>query len=1145
MKPRLVASCLACVMAISAHAFLHAQQSPHGGANVKPQPGPNINAAAGIFDPTDPAALVKADVQMQRQNEIVLAASVRNADHLLAAGNDYRFVDFPQDQFFGGNMTIFTRLFAKLFGMPERRLPSRSAASIGAWTGVYRSCNRGRSWIGGAVPGSPLDFSEASLASPIKAFSNAAAAQGGHAETTDAVLVPGPAGRMHLIVLAFVRFPNGSVGESRMYHVSYTDRNNHEGGTCFNYDRTTEIDRSTAHVTSSVPAPFLDKGAMAVDQDGTLYVAYTVFMEGENSKVVVARSTNGGATWTKTTPLLTLGFLRNHGTTLTVDPLNGTVYLAWRLFYDKWPMMVVSKSYDKGRTFLPATPISHWWPSKSLKDIVKQLKASKLRPFDQFTSEPGPPETATARSLAFPHLVSGVVNGRSKLFAVWQERVDVNPGSATFGQPLATGSPRIVMSMSIDGGWSWTARKAVDAGSRTEHLEQPGVGPIVTRPSGPQVQPALNISGTTNPQLAVLYHEARDELAQPFENNFISGIGRRMDVRIARLNPATGQLVAPSVQVSQYPIKANSSPAELAETAPGYKKVHRPNLTMYSGGQRAFFGDYPALASSQVFETGTPWKWAIEASSLLAMWTDNRDVQFPLNPVTLEPDINAPWTGYQAIKPIDPTDPGTPQPSSCGQVATRNANPYFAEIAGLVAGAPQTFKPLNIQRSFVTYFENRTPEDRFFRLTLQDNEAGGVDGSFDQFSFTEADDVRDVKIFANSGHTRTLWVQPSANQTASVRVIAQEIVALGGALKTGGLRARVILNPDPTNHALTEVPPTAPGFGGATIEDSEIHNPQISSPQISTFSNRAPQISSPQISTPQISSPQISTPQISTPGEAGPQISSPQISTPAVGGEVNGMDVTFTVKNQGNTTTQYEALLNVPSVQELIASGNYQFQLIVTRTSLVPGFVQTAMGCEPALVPKVQVISNVPIPQISSPQISTISNPQISSPQISTPQISTFWVEPEGGAEGQNSHGDEGNEDAHSTVVPDEVKITLRATRLTPMAAGGPTFTPEQAADVVARVDSVSTNVVDGIVQPEGSQPGAITFPDLVVANYVPAAATLTTAPGGQVTLSAWRHQNQGTAPANAADETISAGFYLSTDAVITASDVRLGGIVN
>ena len=48
----------------------------------------------------------------------------------------------------------------------------------------------------------------------------------------------------------------------------------------------------------------------------------------------------------------------------------------------------------------------------------------------------------------------------------------------------------------------------------------------------------------------------------------------------------------------------------------------------------------------------------------------------------------------------------------------RDANPYLAEIAGVIAGSPQTFKPLNIQRAFVTYVENRTPQDRFFRFTL-------------------------------------------------------------------------------------------------------------------------------------------------------------------------------------------------------------------------------------------------------------------------------------------------------------------------------------------------------------------------------------------------------------------------------------------
>ena len=163
-------------------------------------------------------------------------------------------------------------------------------------------------------------------------------------------------------------------------------------------------------------------------------------------------------------------------------------------------MMVVSKSYDKGRTFLPATPISHWWPSKSLKDIVKQLKgveAQAVRSVPRVNRTSRNSNGAVARVSAFG---LGCRQRPVEAVAVWQERADVNPGSATFGQPLATGSPRIVMSMSTDGGWSWTARKAVDAGSHAEHLEQPGVGPIATRPSGPQVQPALNISGTTNPR---------------------------------------------------------------------------------------------------------------------------------------------------------------------------------------------------------------------------------------------------------------------------------------------------------------------------------------------------------------------------------------------------------------------------------------------------------------------------------------------------------------------------------------------------------------------------------------------------------------------------------------------------------------------
>ena len=859
---------------------------------------------------------------------------------------------------------------------------------------------------------------------------------------------------------------------------------------------------------------------------------------------MIARSLDGGITWTRTTPLLNAGFLRNHGTTIAVDPLNGNVYVAWRLFYDNWPLMVISRSFDRGRTFLPATPISHWWPARGLSQIVDQLRQARLQPFDQFSNAPDAP--VTARSLAFPSITAGVVNDQTVLFAAWAERADVTPGTPDVRPADGDRQPAHHV-LDVD-----ERRPDLDAAARhRRRAEERGTaaarrwkrGDSGVRPAaaaGPQQSAARPI-----PQLLLLYYESRGELTEPFASNFVSGIDRQLDVRTVRIDPATGQLVAPSVQVSQYTIQVNSSPVLLAETTPGYPAVNRQNLPMYAGGSAAFFGDYPVLAPSRPFEwNGQRWRWTIEPSSALAMWTDNRDVEFPRDAAGSRRSTATGPATHRWCRPAD----GRFLPTAAMSQAAMPIR-TSPRSAGWSPASPQTFKPLTIQRSFATYVENRTPQDRHFRLQIQDNEAAGLDASFEQFDFGSANDLLDIRVFGHSGVHRSVWVQPfPANPTASVSILVREISGPGGTLVPNGLSSRIVLNPDPNNNPLISVPPVISGYDGVTADDSELHNPQIDTPQISTKRIDAPQRSNPQIDTPQIDTPQIDTPQIDTPGVTSAQIAAPQIDTPQIDtippGELNGTDVTYTVRNAGTTTSTYEALFDVPNALELIGSGNYQFQLIVTRTTLVPGHQPGPNGgCEPVARKESQVVANIPVPQIDTPQIDTIHNPQIDTPQIDTPQIATFSIAPYNGHQDRAAPAallaDDVSGDLRSATLPDQVQVTLRAIRLKPLSAGGPLYQP---GAVKTLVKAASTNVVLGTVEPDGSQPTTQDDdddePDLVIEGYTVSVPTLTVAPGGSLAVSSWTLRNQ--SAISTGPVVMNLGYYLSTDSVVTADDTLL-----
>ena len=376
-------------------------------ATQRLQPGPNTNAAGGVVNPADPAALVKADILLQRQNETVVAASIEESRSPAGRGQRLPLRRLPGRPEFRRRPELHhpadrETLPPAALGKP---LPIRATGGpVGAWTGVYRSCDRGRTWIGSALPGGPLDNSPASQfrdgsASPLKDLSDEATLQGGHAETTDPFLMAGPGGRMHMVVLGFVRFPNGSVGNSRMYYASYTDRNNRRRRQLLQL-RLHAPDRQRGQPTSARarPHPFIDKPSMAVDKDGIdLSSATPLFTdsreEQDRDRAIDRRRRHLDEDDPAPEPGLPAQSRHDHGN----RPANGVVYVAWRLFYQNWPLMVVSRSFDRGKTFLPATPISHWWPAKSLDAIVTQLKAAKLQPFDQFSETPGSPIRAQRR----------------------------------------------------------------------------------------------------------------------------------------------------------------------------------------------------------------------------------------------------------------------------------------------------------------------------------------------------------------------------------------------------------------------------------------------------------------------------------------------------------------------------------------------------------------------------------------------------------------------------------------------------------------------------------------------------------------------------------------------------------------------------
>ena len=424
-----------------------------------------------------------------------------------------------------------------------------------------------------------------------------------------------------------------------------------------------------------------------------------------------------------------------------------------------------------------------------------------------------------------------------------------------------------------------------------------------------------------------------------------------------------------------------------------------------------------------------------------------------------------------------------------------------------------------VERAFPLTVTNGTGTEKTFQLTFAPNIA-----SFDQFDDTL--DVLNVSLFPYSSATGTVYLK-STNPKASVTVSVTEVTCGPTSCTpvTGGLSGKVTLNLDPTT----------PTEAGDPNNFTDTHTPLVSNPLVSNLNPPAPLVSNKALN------PLVSNPLVSN-NTLNPLVSNPLVSNSAVpdGTPVyDVIDTTWKVTGDGTVASAMSAAVNVANAQAL--EGSYVFQLLIHKTSSYGG----AAGCDAKDVIQDQIISSIPNPLVSNP---LVSNPLVSNPLVSNPLVSnsTFALSApgDGGAAAArfSAQAIEAAISPDSTLQmdfkPDAVFVTLRAYQL--VAVPPVVFNPSAQPPAVA-VFSQSVNVVDGQEQGDSIEDAPVAFsgPDLAVPATVTVAPTSIPAGGlVQFPVGGWTVTNAGSADAVAP---FSHGYYLSTDAAITNSDLLLG----
>ncbi len=867
--------------------------------------------------------MVTDDLYLRMQNEPSIAVSTNNPLFLLGGANDYR-----------------------TFAMAEDPM---SQITGDAWLGVFRSFDGGESWHDELLLGA-----HANDPSPLAGFDAAA----------DPTVRAGIDGWFYYSGIAFDRVENGN---SVVFVARFKDN-----GSDIQYVDTKIIDSGTSGQFSDKPWNVADIPRPSYP-NGINYVIYSMFMgagdQNIHSKILISRSTDGGNTWEKPVKV-SESEQKNQGTTVAIDPNNGTVYIAWRRFADSNSPdgILIAKSENFGQTFTKAVEV-----------------ASILRPFDQSTiGGPSAFDPAQFRTGAYPTMA---IDHNGRVYLAWSQRdVDTTSGYED--------DARIVITSQAKSAWGaiWPIPQAAES---PVTIPNPGFDPPVEMPiHSHQFMPSLAygagkllLAWYDNRYSARVFNEygvhrdfdddQNDPACLPGEpstpqdpaDRIIDGADgcpyrETIDVRTAAAVPGSSPSFVPSTQVSRYIWVLAATGDPNMPYVPIQAQFNPPNYKLFSGGTAPFHGDYLDIAAAPAFlKDGDSWRYSGDGDPFVyyVSWTDNRDV------LPLDGNI---WTEYL---------PPSPDCQGSNSAGTRDQNIYIskittgveADILGSFEGDGKRIFVITVRNETGSPFEdpNLEPQHKTFQLHIV--------GSAGSASFLPDSDQQTITVDVpdHSSISRMVFISTS-NYPVEIAItevgtgdFAESIFLspITSPILTGGASVAPYnpydlvnwLNPpnyDPSNPGKTLVNPNilAPNILAPNILAPNILAPNILAPNILAPNILAPNILAPNILAPNILAPNILAPNILAASILNPNILAPNILATPIGDGTEVVEKIWTVKNNTNAVISY----TFKSIAgDSLPTGTVYTQLLIYKVHLTPSTDGCALKYEANHEPLVNIIN--------------------------------------------------------------------------------------------------------------------------------------------------------------------------------------------